>query len=225
MQGHAPRVTEFLKQINGDIICLQETHEQWESYLRGRLNEQYPYMAFHNAVGGGGISILSKYPLSEQRIIQSGAGWFPALYAKVSTPLGEIGILTVHLKPPVSDEGSVTAYAILKSPETHLDEVKEFFERLGPDTPLIIAGDFNENESSKSSQWLIERGFTDSLSLFDHKSPTWLWRTKPGFILKNRYDHIFIGPQLNCTGAGVFTVKASDHEPVLAVLQRKQKSD
>ena len=219
MQGHAPRVTEFLQKIDADIICLQETHGQWESFLREHLTGQYPHMSFHNTAGGGGISILSKHPQSEQQVIRSEAGWFPALYAKVSTPIGEIGVLIVHLKPPVSDKGSVTAYAILKSPETHLGEMKEFFDKLESKAPLIVAGDFNEDESGKACQWLIGRGYIESLSLFDRKSHTWIWRTKPGIVLKNRYDHIFVNQQFQCTGAGVFQVKASDHEPVLSVLQ------
>ena len=67
MQGNAPRVIEFLQKIDADIICLQETLGQWESFLREHLSDQYPYMVFHNAMGGGGISILSKHLISESK--------------------------------------------------------------------------------------------------------------------------------------------------------------
>ena len=225
MQGNAPRVIEFLQKIDADIICLQETLGQWESFLREHLSDQYPYMVFHNAMGGGGISILSKHLISEQQVIYSEAGWFPALYAKASTPIGEIGVLTIHLKPPVSEKGGVTAYAILKTPKTHLEEMEAFFDKLKPNIAFVVAGDFNEDLSGKACQWLIEKGYTDSLSLFDRRSSTWIWRTKSGIVLKNRYDHIFINQQLRCTGSSVVRVRASDHEPVLSVLQREQKSN
>lgn len=225
MQGYAPRIAEFLRKADADIVCLQETHNQWESFLHEHLTELYPYRVFHNVMGGGGISILSKHPLGEQQVIHSEAGWFPALYVVASTPMGEIAVLNVHLKPPVSDKGSVSAYALINTPQIHEKEIMEFLDALASNSPLIVAGDFNENDSGKACQWLAGQRYTDSLSLFDRKSPTWIWRTKSGFVLKGRYDHVFIHPKLQCSGAGVFTVRASDHEPVLTVLQRRQQPD
>lgn len=222
MRGYAPGAADFLYEVDADIVCLQETHDQWESYLREHLSERYPYRIFHNARGAGGISILSKHPLRARQVIPSEAGWFPALYAVAETPMGDIGVLNVHLKPPLSDSGSVSAYALIDTPQIHEKEIMEFFEALAPDIPVIVAGDLNEDDAGKACQWLQKQGYTDSLPLFDRKSPTWIWRTKPGFVLKGRYDHIFVHRRLQCTGAGVFTVKASDHEPVLSVVQPGQ---
>lgn len=218
--GHHGRVAEFLQKADADIVCLQETHPQWENDLKAVLKKQYPHCAFHHSRGAGGIAFMSRYPLSDSRIIESKAGWFPAFYVKTSTPIGEIGILSVHLKPPLSNNGSASPYALLNAGNVHAKELQQFFEAIDPATPTIVAGDFNEDESGRACQWLVEQGYTDSLSLFDRKSPTWIWPTSYGIVLKDRYDHIFIKDPLQCTGAGVFRIKASDHEPVLSVVQR-----
>jgi len=218
--GNRQGVIDFLQKSDADIICLQETHPQWENELMTHLKKQYPYSAFHHSQGAGGIAFLSKYPISNENIIESKDGWFPGFYIKASTPIGDIGILNVHLKPPLSDAGSADVYAYLNAGDVHLQELRQFFEA-APDIPMIVAGDFNEDESSKACRWLAEEGYTDCLSQFDRKSPTWFWRTSTGFVLKNRYDHIFINSQLCCPGEDVFKVNASDHEPVLAILQRK----
>ena len=164
---------------------------------------------------------MSKYPLSNKQIIESKAGWFPGFYIKSTTPIGDIGILNVHLKPPLSDTGSADIYVYLNAGDVHLMELQQFFEAIDPAVPIVVAGDFNEDESGKACRWLTEQGYTDCLSQFDRKTPTWFWRTSAGFVLKNRYDHIFIASQLHCPGADVFKINASDHEPVLAVVQQK----
>jgi endonuclease/exonuclease/phosphatase family metal-dependent hydrolase len=71
-------------------------------------------------------------------------------------------------------------------------------------------------------QWLIEQDFTDALSSYDTYTKTWKWDTSYGIGLSNRYDHIVISKHLQCTGAGVTQVKASDHMPVLAVVVLKE---
>lgn len=220
MGGSAPRAVEFLKAAKADIVCLQETHRQWELYLRQNLDEQYPHMVFHNSLGGGGISILSKYSLDEPEVIKSEAGWFPAMYTRAKTPIGPVGILNVHLKPPLSEKGSVTPSVLLDTPGIHIEEMETFLGRVDKSVPLLIMGDFNEDESGGACKRLAALGYIDGLSMYDRKSPTWIWRTRFLITLKERYDHIFIDPAFECTGAGVFRVRASDHEPVMAAIRK-----
>jgi endonuclease/exonuclease/phosphatase family metal-dependent hydrolase len=88
------------------------------------------------------------------------------------------------------------------------------------DMPLIIAGDFNENESKEGIAWLKTQDFTDALSLYDEHSPTWQLKV-PLITLKNRYDHVMLSRHLSCTGATVVNVNASDHMPIVAVIVSK----
>jgi endonuclease/exonuclease/phosphatase family metal-dependent hydrolase len=215
------QVTDFLSESKADIIFLQETHRRWEDFLQQHLSETYPYASFHAASGAGGIGFLSKQPLHNVKLLDPQAGWFPALLAEITTDIGPVQLLNVHLRPPLSDRGSATPSAYLESSEIHTKELSEFLQATDEITPLILAGDFNENEHRKAVNKLLNNGFTSALPMYDTKSKTWAWPVFPGFTLKNRYDHILFSKQLHCTGAKVTDVPASDHRPVMAVLTRK----
>ena len=60
------------------------------------------------------------------------------------TPLGEIQVLNVHLRPQVSDSGSVVS-GYFTTDEIRHDQIHAFIEHLDPDLPTLILGDFNEN--------------------------------------------------------------------------------
>ena len=71
-------------------------------------------------------------------------------------------------------------------------------------------------------RWLIEQRFSDAFSTYDSYSKTWRWKTSFGPALENRYDHIVTSRHLECTGARVTRVEASDHMPVFAVIVAKE---
>lgn len=103
----------------------------------------------------------------------------------------------------------------------HQKEMRGFLEKTEAGKPLIVAGDFNEDEYCGAVQYLKGLGFKDALSIYDRHNETWRWNVGV-FSLKNRYDHILFSKDLDCTGARVSSVKASDHMPVLAVVVTKK---
>jgi endonuclease/exonuclease/phosphatase family metal-dependent hydrolase len=217
------KVARYLAVENADIVCLQETHRYWKESLNAKLKKQYPYGKFREWGGrAGGIAIISKYELYDANLIEPNDNWFPAFYAWVDTPIGKIQILNVHLKPPLSEEGKVSASAYLKTGDEHLAEIDWFLGRTDPNQPMIILGDFNENEKGKAFRRLIEAGWTDALSRYDRKTNTWVWKTSAGLEIKNRYDHILYNGFLDCTAARVTNIEASDHLPVTAIIVQKQ---
>ncbi len=216
------RIVEYIKKSNADIIFLQETHKQWENYLVKHLSYRYKYNVFKESPGAGGIAFMSRFKIKNIRLINPEAGWFPALKAEVETPLGVVQVINVHLRPPLSERGSPTLSALYNSSRIHKKELDHFLKGTLSDVPLIIAGDFNEDEKGKAVINLIKNGFTDSLSIYDSSSNTWKWKVFSGFTLKGRYDHILYNKFFHCTGASVTNVNASDHMPVLAVLVSRQ---
>jgi len=85
------------------------------------------------------------------------------------------------------------------------------------DAPLIIAGDFNENEDDGGAGLLRPCGFTDALALFDARMRTWEWPVTSRLAIKGRHDHLLFNAALHCVGARVDEVNASDHMPVVAM--------
>jgi endonuclease/exonuclease/phosphatase family metal-dependent hydrolase len=219
---HPDKVARYLAVENADVVCLQETHRYWKESLSAKLLKRYPYGKFREWGKAGGIAIISKYELYDANLIEPNDNWFPAFYAWVDTPIGKIQILNVHLKPPLSEEGKVSAGAYLKTGDEHLMELDWFLGRTDPNQPMIILGDFNGNEKDKAIRRLIETGWTDALSRYDKKTNTWVWKTSAGLEIKNRYDHILYNGFLDCTAARVTNIEASDHFPVTAVIIQKQ---
>jgi len=215
-------VIRYLADSNASVICLQETHSRWERLLKPALEQIYPHSHFQEWQVAGGMALLSRYELGAVRVIQPEVGWWPALLVEVETPAGAIQILNVHLKPPITERGGVSVSAYCRAPGIHRDELAGFLRHVDPRRPLIIAGDFNENEVGLAMRSLFDQGFASALSAYDRRSKTWRWKVWPGIVVNDRYDHIMYSDHLDCTGAEVVQVSGSDHMPVRAVMVSKE---
>jgi endonuclease/exonuclease/phosphatase (EEP) superfamily protein YafD len=96
-----------IRSEQADLVVLQETTPEWEASLREELSSDYPHMAFRHAPGAGGVAALSKSVFQERELIAPpSGGWFPAWRLLVSSPLGSVQVLCVHLRPQLSEGGS-----------------------------------------------------------------------------------------------------------------------
>jgi endonuclease/exonuclease/phosphatase family metal-dependent hydrolase len=215
-------VLDFLNDADADVVCLQETTQQWKEILNAEFGQKYPNCLFKEWRGAGGMMIMSKYTIQRHEVIDPEDGWFPAMLAEIESPFGAVQFLNVHLKPPLSEKGVISVSAYFETKDVHMEELKDILASGDSSRPIVVMGDFNENEKSKATKWLMERGFTDVLSVYDSHSETWGWRIAPGIRVEDRYDHILINSKLECTGARVEKVNASDHMPVLAVIVPKK---
>jgi len=168
------------------------------------------------------MAVMSRHEVQRVRVLEPKAGWWPALLVEIATPLGSVQVLNVHLKPPLAESGCITVGAYCRAPAVHCCELTEFLGYVDPNRPLIIAGDFNENEVGMAMRSLKDQGFTSALSTYDTRSKTWYWKTLLGLVLNDRYDHILFNDHLDCTGADVVAATGSDHLPVRAVMVRKE---
>ena len=218
------KVVRYLATEDADIICLQETNVHWKRYLGERLRQQYTTGRFRDWSNAGGTAIISKYKIYDLNLLEPRSTWFPAFYALADTPIGTIQLLNVHLKPPMSEEGKLSATAYPKTGDEHIAEMEWFLRRTDPNQPMIILGDFNENEKGKAIRRLIEAGWTNALSRYDKKSITWQLTTPEGLEFKERFDHILYNQFLDCTGAKVVDTEGSDHFPVVAIIVQKAEN-
>lgn len=163
---------------NADVICLQESHGDWQRVLQPQLSTLYPHQSWHEPppnTGPGGLAILSKFPILADVILDNGSqvegSWFPQWFGIVQHELSgsKIGICNVHLRPPLDELGyqwSLMSPVVTNS--VRLSEVKFIVNFLAEqdfwDMPLLITGDFNENDSGGTLSYLtnshgIGRGF------------------------------------------------------------------
>lgn len=201
-------------QRDADVIFLQETTPEWEAALRTEMSSTYPHIAFKQSQGAGGLGVLSKLPIKSIDYLPP-QSWFPAARIVLDTPIGEVQLLNVHLRPPISDRGSVVS-GYFNTKGVREAEIATFAQSLDPKMPTLIVGDFNENDTGRAMQWLREHGYTSALGEFQPYAKTWRWRTSVG-TLRGRYDHLCYNAKLRPLHAEVRDAGRSDHLPVVGV--------
>lgn len=211
-----PQTLAAIKSRAVDLVLLQETNEAWETLIRAdpELLASYPHMAFYHCCLAGGLGLLSKEPIKEQQHLEQ-IDWFPALIAVIGSPVGDVQVLNVHLRPQISDSGSVIS-GYFSTPEIRKAEITAFSKHLDPKLPTLVVGDFNESEDGDAIEILEARGFATVLPEFQPSADTWRWNTSLGEI-STRLDHIvYDQKKLEPLDARVLSEGRSDHLPVVA---------
>ncbi len=217
-----PSTIDAVQRLDADVILLQETNEAWERSLapwvlaRG-LHARY-WRSSRWPAGGAGV--LSRWPIRDERSVDSAVDWFQAHRFIVDAERGAVELVNVHLQPPVSDGSVVRGW--FDAPAQHEREIARVFERLvtGRERALIVAGDFNEPEDRGAVAWLArERAMCSALPGFAPDATTWRWSVGP-VELTQRLDHVVYSPRaLRATEARVLALGRSDHLPVRVVFE------
>jgi len=211
-------IIELIRELDADVVFLQETHRGWERALRAELAEQFPHMAFrHHRVRPGGLAVLSRLPIDDGGEIGETAGVFPAWRVVVDSDLGRVQFLNVHLYPPVLQSATGWWRAYFESQKIHRKEIEAFAQSLDDDLPVVVLGDFNEDAGGPAVKWLQDRGLSLALS---ERGPTWRWETRLGTIWE--LDHMLHGPRLRTVSANVVKGGSSDHFPIVATFARAE---
>jgi endonuclease/exonuclease/phosphatase family metal-dependent hydrolase len=199
-----------------DVVLLQETSPEWEEAIRKRT--AYPHVAFRHHDGAGGMAVLSKLPFRDVGELEPPeGGWFHAWVVVAETALGPVQLVNLHLRPQVSESGSVLAGVFTTAP-VRRREIEAYFEAVKQDLPTVYAGDFNESSSGSAVRWLDGRGYRSQLPA-GGPVDTWRWTTPLG-IARAQLDHIVVDTaMLESTSVEVLDLGRSDHLPVIATLR------
>jgi endonuclease/exonuclease/phosphatase (EEP) superfamily protein YafD len=218
-----PAALTAIRAGGADVVFLQETTPGWERYLRAALAADYPHMIFQHAPTwpAGGLGVMARYPVEVRDVSPSPAGFFFAWRAVVHAPGGDVQALDVHLRPAISDDGSVIK-GHFSTPAVRRREMEQHLQRLEAGLPALIVGDFNEDEEGAAAALLGPRGLRSALLEYAPGATTWRWPVGP-FTVTRRFDHVFYEPAAwDCLGARVLDEGRSDHLPVVARLRRRR---
>jgi len=215
------KTTNAIRRLDGDIVLLQESNPFWQAYLNKQLFDLYPYRLYKHDDSAGGLAILSKYPINNQRYTDSLIGWHPAWIFDVNTPIGVLQMANLHLTPPLISKAdpnfSVAAY--FSTPVIRDREIRYYYQLINPNLPTIIAGDFNESDNGFVTQFLKQKGFKDAQSMQGKGLNTWRWSL--GLItLQRKLDHIFYNHAITETRVQLLHDGDSDHYPLAVDLVR-----
>jgi len=209
-----------IRAADADLVVLQETTPAWEAVVRRELGAHYPHVDFLHAPGAGGLAVLSRTPFRTEAVSPPPeGGWFPAWRVRLpETPIGPVRVIGVHLRPPISDGGSVVS-GYLSTPAVREREIARHAEGLAQgEVPTLVVGDFNESDGD-AVRWLRERGFRSVLPEFHPGLRTWRWQTSLGEITAT-LDHIAYDRRLVPLDARVIEAGRSDHLPIVATFAR-----
>ena len=197
-----------------DMVFLQETNAAWEEHLRARFAKAYPHQAYKHCCGAGGLAVLSKVPFAEREYVHPEGAWFPAWRVVADTALGKVQVLNVHLRPNVSDSGSVVG-GLFTTPAVREREMESYVKLIDKRLPALVVGDFNETANGLAVGRLAALDMRSALPTVGGPQATWHWQTSLGEV-KKQFDHVVFGDKLTLAGAHVRRVGRSDHFPVVA---------
>jgi endonuclease/exonuclease/phosphatase family metal-dependent hydrolase len=211
-------IIEIIRDNDCDVVFLQETTPGWEVAIKAKLSDVYDHMQFKHWSGAGGLGILSKYRFDKSGLIlPPEGGWFPGWRVILKTPLGEIQALNVHLRPQISDSGSVVS-GYFTTGGIRLDQIQRYQAQLDPELPILIAGDFNEDTSGDAMEYLASLGLKSANYAFHPEQATWRWKTS-GMTFTSDLDHVVHDKKLEPLNAWIVEKGRSDHMPVVAIFE------
>jgi endonuclease/exonuclease/phosphatase family metal-dependent hydrolase len=238
-------VIDFLASTNADILILQEadlnarrTHRlNIAEEIARKLQMNYVFgREFQELVQGSeaspayhGQATLSRWPISNPRLIrfsrqshfwqprwflpriepfQERLGGRMALVAEIDVNGAKLLTYNLHLESRGSDELRLS----------QIEEVLSDAARQNPESPVIVAGDFNLDATKDAVASAFARaGFQDALEF----SRTLTTPSRGLFEPGRRIDWAFVrGPVRASSGRVHGNVNASDHYPISFVLTR-----
>ena len=240
-----------IDRIGCDLLCVQEVGSpQSLEQLNARLASPYAYTQFcqGNSARGIHLAFLSRVPLHPIAIaaqpLQDARGQIlcdrTAPDEETTQPLHarrgpavvqadcagrRLLAVNVHLKSHASAGYEQLATATVREAES--TQVRQLVRRLvaeQPDTPLVLAGDFNDSWHADALAPIRALDLSDPLGerlRNSGRNPSTYWRKR-----RARIDHVLLHAQpglLHASGADIHTgaeaQRASDHYPVWVDLQ------
>ena len=227
------QVMSAISEADPDLVCFQETTVQSEGFLKDQLKSSHPHFY---SVGHEGkyyaerFAFASKSELTKLKYIPPTHGLFGFYMAQLRWQDELVQVVNVHLSPVQLQRGSGLSDALtgLSTVEAiHQNEIDAIVKEIDVDHPVIVLGDFNSISMYVAPTKLREVGMLDvfaALHADADNHPTWSWPTRP-LPLNLRIDYIFCTRHFTATKAAVVRRVGSDHQLLMAVLNRTAPGD
>jgi endonuclease/exonuclease/phosphatase (EEP) superfamily protein YafD len=197
-----------LARDGADVLVMQELTEHWWATLRSTgLLDAYPNEVHVVHKDAGGAAVLSRLPMSGERIIDVD-GW-PFIAATVSVDGHPVRVFDVHPVPP--------AYLLARHRRMVRAITAELRDATRGDAPVVAAGDYNATQYNRWLHTLAGLGYRSAHEERGRPFAT-TWPNGEHHIPPIRVDHV-----LHTRGIVALSVHeghgtGSDHRPVIADL-------
>jgi len=222
------RIAAVIRDAGADIVLLQEVDSVVER--TGRVDEVAildSLTGLHGVFGrsldfqggGYGIAVLSRWPIVADSVVRlpvfppqerAGGSHEPrsALWVEVAAPGGQLHVINTHLDASGTDSA-------------RLQEIAEVL-RLADDRRrtggrVLLGGDLNSTPESETQHRVRDAGWQDAWAVCGGVGDGFSY---PDGIPRKRIDYLYLGAGERCHGAQVIETHASDHRPLLVLLER-----
>lgn len=195
----------YLRDRQPDVAVILEVDAGWRAHLES-LDEIYPHRMVEPREDNFGIAILSRWPLTDSRVVRFGGSPFPNVTAMLRFHGRDVRLFATHPHPPFN--------AALAA--TQLAQLGALADAAAASTaPCIVAGDFNATPWSAPYRLFVTRSGCRDTALGFGVQPTWNAR---GIAPRIPIDHVFVSPDVAILQRSVGPDVGSDHFPVEATL-------
>ena len=196
---------DCIKKHDPDIVLIVEYANSWNEHVKN-LFDDYPYRIEELRWHGFGITLLSKFELSEKKVIQlvDERTDVPLVVATAKVGDQQINLWGAHLLAPMDP-------LRMDFRNRQLVEIGDLIGN-SSQQPTILLGDFNCVSWSSHMQRLLNRtGLRDSRRGIGYHAS---WPTDT-FFMRIPIDHLFVSDRIHVKSRQVLGETGSDHFPVL----------
>jgi len=200
-----PAVIKYLRDRDPDLMVVMEVDMDWAWALQ-ELKDSYPHRLIQPRADNFGIGLLSKWPLTEAKLVNFAGTELPNVVARIQRDGHEFQIIATHPLPPIGAHNTQERNAQLR-------ELADYVKRSNITT--IVAGDFNATPWSSAFQDFAARsGLKDSAL---GRGVQGSWNAK-SWLIRIPIDHVLTPQQSLVTHRAIGPAVGSDHFPVEATI-------
>jgi hypothetical protein len=146
-----------------------------------RLARQYPYREIRPFAPGGGLAMVSSWPIT----IEPEERWFPVLRASVALEDGELKVVVAHAPNPLTSRGRRGVLERLRG---------TLLEAAAVGRPAVLLADLNTSDLEPAFRSFV-RGLVDVPGSIVARPPR-TWGPLPGGPVFLRIDHVIATPDI-----------------------------
>lgn len=198
-------VVSYLRDRQPDLILVMEVNADWGLALK-ELDDLYPHRLFQFRPDNFGIGLMSKWPLTEPRIVDFGDLELPSIVAPIERDGQQFVLVGTHPLPPVGARGTSERNTQLAAVARYVRDSKK---------RCVVAGDFNATPWSVAfREFDTESGLRDSARGLGIQNS---WNAK-SWLMRIPIDHVFVPQDAIVIRRAIGPDVGSDHFPVEATI-------